>query len=78
MRKLLLLSTFAALLATTGLAGAQNSRFWNEHFCLSSKDSLTCRFHTWDQCIAARSAWYRHPAGWRPLCTTNPSWHGAR
>src|SRR5262245_32377957 len=32
MRKLLLLSTFAALLATTGLTGAQES-FFNDRFC---------------------------------------------
>jgi len=73
MRKLLLLSTFAALLATTGLAGAQNASVWHEHFCLMPYDTqfglTSCRFHTWDQCIAIARRSGR-------LCTTNPWWHG--
>jgi hypothetical protein len=50
---LLLLSTFAALLATTGSAGAQRNSVFNEHFCsMPGADSSTglpdCSFRTWD------------------------------
>jgi hypothetical protein len=76
MRKLLLLSTFAALLATTGLARAQDS-FFNDHFCsmASGGDAVTglndCSFNTLDQCIASARGLGR----W---CTANPWWHGPR
>jgi hypothetical protein len=77
MRKLLLLSTFVALLATTGLAGAQQDSFFNDHFCsmASGGDTITglpdCSFNTWDQCIASARGLGR----W---CTANPWWHGPR
>src|SRR5437868_2033147 len=76
MRKLVLLSTFAALLGTTGLAGAQQESFFNEQFCAmpgsdASSGFTDCSFHTWDQCIATARGLGR----W---CTTNPLWHGPR
>ena len=76
MRKLLLLSTFAALMATTALAGAQES-FFNDRFCAmtSGGDTVTgvpdCSFYTWEQCFASA----RDTGRW---CTTNPWWHGPR
>ena len=60
MRKLLLLSTFVALLATTGLAGAQNASVWHEHFCLMPYDTqfglTSCRFDpTWQESVFAQN-----------------------
>jgi len=74
--RLLLVLTLSALLATTGLAGAQES-FFNGRFCAMSAggDTVTpfndCSFHTWDQCIASARGLGR----W---CTTNVWWHGPR
>src|SRR6516162_868697 len=69
--------TFAALLATTGLAGAQGDSFFNNRFCAMAHggDTTTgiadCSFYTWDQCIASS----RGVGRW---CTTNPDWHEPR
>ena len=76
--RLVFVSAFAALLATTGLAGAQTQEsFFNHRFCAMSAggDTVTpfndCSFHTWDQCIASARGLGR----W---CTTNVWWHGPR
>ena len=76
MRKLFLLSTFAALLATTGLARAQQKSLFKERFCARVMNSETssftnCRFHTLEQCLASARGYDRS-------CTTNPWWHGPR
>jgi hypothetical protein len=71
MRKLLLPSTFAAILATTGLAVEPSWK--REHFCsmpgardpakLDPIIGLNCSFRTWDQCVATARSLGR-PKGW--------------
>jgi uncharacterized protein DUF3551 len=72
MRKFLLLLTFAAVLATTGLAGAQQDSFFNNRFCANTYGGASireCSFTTWEQCVA-------YSRGLGENCSVNRSWRG--